>query len=536
MNRRRFLSVASLALADTAVRSGHTSDSRVDSFPFNEVTIDQLQAAMSAGHTSSEDLTRKYLDRIDGIDRAGPTLHSVLELNPEALKIAKDLDAERHAQGPRSPLHGIPIFLKGSIDTADRMMTTAGSLALVGPPARRDATVVTRLRYAGAVILGKTNMSEWASHRSYRACSGWSAIGGQTLNPYALDRNPSGSSSGSAVATAANLCAASIATETDLSIVSPASANGIVGIKPTTGLTSRSGIAGTCRSHDTVGPHARTVRDAAVILNVLAGPDPLDPVTNESSDRVAPDYTMFLDANGLRAARVGVLRTAFSGFSPASDRILENAISVMANAGASIIDPADLPTAELIARDHSEAIMNSFEFREDLDQYLASRSGLKVASLADVIAFNNSRAAEELTFFGQELFHIAQSTFGRDRSEYEKARNTCYLLSREQGIDAALTKFNVQALVCPTGSPAWTTDPINGDHLTSPFPTPAGMAGYPTITVPAGLAFGLPVGISFIGAAYSEPTLLKFAYAFEQASKARRPPSFFPTAIQAQLP
>ncbi len=531
MNRRHFLALSSVAIGSRALRPPRVFRPLAEdiSDDLNEATFAQMQAAMSSGRMSAESLTRSYIDRISEIDRSGPHLGAILELNPDAVKIAQSLDAERRAKGLRGPLHGLPILLKGSIDTGDRMMTTAGSLALVGPPASRDSTVAARLRSAGAVILGKTNLSEWGSHRSYRATSGWSAVGGQTRNPYVLDRNPSGSSSGSAVATAANLCAASIGIETDLSIVSPASVNAVVGIKPTTGLTSRAGIAGGCPIHETVGPHARTVTDAAILLGVLTGVDPLDPMTRESSGQSLSGYTKFLDIDGLRGARLGILRSVFAGYSSAADAILDRALQVMKNAGAVVVDPADLPSAQQIAHDHSEAIVHAFEFRETLEIYLASRSGLHVHTLADVIDFNNSRAAEEMPFFGQELFYAAQATSNLERSQYVDALRTCLSLSREQGIDAALKKFDVQALVCPTGSPAWPTDLINGDHLISPFPTPAGMAGYPTISVPAGFSFGLPVGVSFIGSAYSEPTLIRLAFAFEQASKARKPPEFLPS-------
>jgi amidase len=530
-SRRSFLGLSSLVAGGALLGGRHRFSTYVDAphGDVNEASIAQLHAAMAAGSLTCEALVGKYLDRIEALDRSGPRLGAVLELNPDALNIARALDIERNTKGTRGPLHGIPILLKGSIDTSDRMMTTSGSLALVGPPASQDATVAAKLRAAGAVILGKTNMSEWGSHRSYRATSGWSAVGGQTHNPYVLDRNPSGSSSGSAVATAANLCAASIGTETDLSIVSPASANGVVGIKPTTGLTSRAGVVGGCPTHDTVGVHARTVTDAAIVLGAITGIDPRDSETKTSLGKSFSDYKEFLDPDGLRGARVGVLRQVFAGFNSATDTVFNSAIEAMEKAGAIIVDPADLPTAAQIAQDHSEGTVHSFELKKNIEIYLASRTGLNVRTLSDLIAFNNLHAAEEMPFFGQELFLIAQATTDLNDPRYLEARRTCLSLSREQGIDATLKRFNVEALVAPTGSPAWATDPINGDHLVSPFPTPAGMAGYPTISVPAGFSFGLPVGISFIGTAYSEPSLVKLAFAFEQATKIRRIPSFIPS-------
>jgi len=529
INRRRFLELTSMTTAGAAALwFGATPPALAEelSDDLSEATFAHLQAAMASHRLTSEQLTRRYLERIENFDRGGPRVNAVIEINPDALTIARSLDVERRARGPRGPLHGIPILLKDTIDTGDRMMTTAGSLALAGPPAATDATIVARLRAAGAVILGKSNPSEWASHRSFRATSGWSAVGGQTKNPYVLDRNPSGSSSGSAAATAANFCAAAIGTETDLSIVSPASANSIVGIKATTGLTSRAGVVAGSHTHDTIGPLARTVTDAAILLGPMTGVDPLDPATSGSAGKFFSDYTRFLDPEGLRGARIGVLRQTFAGFNQETDAIFNQAIQTMRDAGALIVDPADLPTARQIATDRSEGTVHAFEFKADIVPYLASRPGLSVHTLADLIAFNNDHADQELAFFGQELFLIAQFTTNLNDPVYLSALQTCLSLSREQGIDAALAQFNLDALVSPTGSPAWCTDLINGDHLISPFPTPAGMAGYPTVSVPAGFSFGLPVGVSFIGTAYSEPVLIKLAFAFEQATKARKAPTF----------
>jgi amidase len=501
-------------------------------FDLEEATIAELQQRMQSGRDTARSLVEKYFARIAAIDRQGPVLRSVIELNPDALTIADALDAERQARGPRGPLHGVAVLVKDNIATADRMMTTAGSLALAGVKPPRDAFIVERLREAGAVLLGKTNLSEWANFRSTHSSSGWSGRGGQTRNPYVLDRNPSGSSSGSGAAIAANLAAVAVGTETDGSIVSPSSNNALVGIKPTLGLVSRTGIVPIAHSQDTAGPMARTIADAATLLGALAGPDPGDPVTRSSAAKRARDYTRFLDAGGLKGARIGVVRNRLFGYSAAADRLAEAAITAMKNAGAVVVDPANIPT--LGEFDESEFNVLLYEFKADLNKYLAWLGPASpVRSLHDVIAFNIAHKDEELPYFGQEI--MLQSvkkgplTSPMYRSDLAKNR----LMSRALGIDAVMAKYRLDALVAPTGGPAWLLDLVNGDGGTAAAPGPStvtSVAGYPHITVPAGFFRGLPVGVSFFGKAWSEPTLLKLAYAYEQATKHRRPPSFAPTA------
>ncbi len=467
------------------------------------------------------------------VDVDGSQLRSILELNPDALAIADERDAERRGGRVRGPLHGVPILLKDNIATADRMMTTAGSRALAGPPAPADAFIVERLRAAGAVILGKTNLSEWANFRSTHSSSGWSGRGGQTRNPYALDRNPSGSSSGSGAAVAASLAAAAIGTETDGSIVSPSSNAALVGIKPTLGLVSRTGIVPIAHSQDTAGPMARTVTDAALLLGVLAGVDPQDRATRDAARRGQRDYTPYLNRDGLRGARIGVVRNRLFGYSPAADRLADAAIADMKRQGAVIVDPANIPT--LGKFDESEFDVLLYEFKADLNAYLASRGpAAPVHSLADVIAFNNGHQAEELQYFGQEILTMAEKKGPLTEQKYktELARN--HLLARQRGIDAVMTKYKLDALVAPTGGPAWLIDLVNGDGGTASAPGPstvAAVAGYPHITVPMGYVGGLPVGVSFFGRAWSEPTLIRLAYAYEQATKHRRPPMLAPTAV-----
>jgi amidase len=448
----------------------------------------------------------------------------VLETNPDALRIADDLDAERRAKGPRGPLHGVPILLKDNVDTHDRMTTTAGSLALEGSIPPRDSFVAERLRAAGAVLLGKANMSEWANIRSNKSSSGWSARGGQCRNPYVLDRNPCGSSSGSGTATAASLCAAAIGSETDGSIVCPSNATGLVGIKPTLGLVSRAGIIPIAHSQDTAGPMARTVRDAAVLLGALTGIDPRDAATADGKGRSAPDYARFCDAGGLKGARIGVARK-ISGFHRDVDRLVEDAVAAMKKAGAVIVDPADIP--HLGEYDATELEVLLYELKADLAAYLATLGpAARVKTLADVIAFNEQNREREMPCFGQELFLRAEAKGPLTDKAYVDALATNRRLSREEGLDAVLKQHRLDAIVAPTGGPAWLTDCATGDHFGGGSSTAAAVAGYPNINVPCGHSFGLPVGLSFMGAAWSEPTLIRIAYAYEQATKWRQPPRY----------
>ncbi|HEV2800080.1 MAG TPA: amidase [Pyrinomonadaceae bacterium] len=492
-----------------------------------EVTIAELQEGMRRGKWSARELAEKYIERIERFDRKGPTLNSVIELNPDALSLAAALDRERKQGRVRSPLHGVPILLKDNIDTADRMQTTAGSLALAGTHAPRDAFVAARLREAGAVLLGKTNLSEWANFRSTHSTSGWSGRGGQTRNPYAIDRNPCGSSSGSGVAIAANFAAAAVGTETDGSIVCPSSASSLVGIKPTLGLVSRSGIIPIAHSQDTAGPMTRCVADACHLLNALAGIDARDRATQTSQGKAHADYTRFLDAGGLRGARIGVARKFF-GFSDHVDKLMNEAIDALKRAGADIVDPADLPSHGKY--DDSEFEVLLYEFKADLNKYLAERGGGVPRSLKELIEFNERNREREMPYFGQEIFLKAQEKGALTSKAYLTALAKNHRLSRAEGIDATLTKHRLDAIIAPTGGPPWTTDLVNGDHYTGGSSTPAAVAGYPNITVPAGYVYGLPVGISFFGRAYSEPVLIRLAYAFEQMTKHRRPPQFSTTA------
>ena len=493
-------------------------------FHFDEATISDLQTRMKSGELSAHALTAAYLTRIDEVDKSGPRLNSVIEVNPEALAIAESLDRERKQKGPRGPLHGIPVLIKDNIDTADRMQTTAGSLALVGSRPAQDSAVARKLREAGAVILGKTNLSEWANIRSSHSTSGWSGRGGLTKNPYALDRNACGSSSGSGAATSANLCTVAVGSETDGSIVCPSSANGIVGIKPTLGLISRAGIIPIAHSQDTAGPMARTVRDAAILLGALAGSDSRDPATAAADGKMQRDYTQFLDPNGLRGARIGVARKYF-GFSDAVDALMNNVINQMKSAGAIIVDPADLESHGKF--DDTELLVLMYELKADLNAYLAaSRPDAQVRSLADVIAFNEKNKDKEMPYFGQDLFLKAQEKGPLTDKEYVAGLAANHSLSRENGIDAVMDKNHLDALVAPTGGPAWLTDLANGDHAVGGSSNAAAVAGYPNINVPAGFVFGLPVGISFFGRAWSEPALLKIAYGSEQLTQVRKAPEF----------
>lgn len=497
-------------------------------FQFDEVSVTALQDEMQAGRLTSKAITEHYLQRIADVDRKGPALRSIIETNPDAVSVAEKLDRERKLKGPRGPLHGIPVILKDNIDTADRMTTTAGSLALEGSIAPKDAGLAARLRAGGAVLLAKANMSEWANIRSTHSTSGWSARGGQCRNPYALDRNPCGSSSGSAVAVSANLGAIAVGTETDGSIVCPASTTGIVGIKPTVGLVSRAGIIPISHTQDTAGPLCRSVADAAMLLSVMAGSDPRDTAT-ANAGRHIQDYSKLLDSGALRGKRLGVARAKFFGYSDVTDRLAEEALEVLRREGAVLIDPADVPHSG--EYDDAELDVLLYEFKADLAAYLSALGPpAPVKNLHDVIEFNEQHRDREMPFFGQELFLQAQKKGSLSSPGYVKALGKCRRLSRELGIDAVMNKHRLDALVAPTGNPAWPTDLVNGDHFTGGSSTPAAVAGYPSVSVPMGFAFGLPVNVSFFGRAWSEPTLIRIAYAYEQASKHRKPPAFSASA------
>ena len=533
VSRRELLQTSAMGLSLVPALSGARvaasvigEAAQIKPFEFDELTIADLQSRMKSGQLSSRVLTEAYLRRVEEIDKNGPALNSVIEANPDAVSIAESLDHERKEKGARGPMHGIPVLIKDNIDSADRMQTTAGSLALVGSKPKQDSGVAKKLRDAGAVIIGKTNLSEWANIRSNHSTSGWSGRGGLTKNPYALDRNPCGSSSGSGAAASANLCAVAVGTETDGSVVCPSSANGIVGIKPTLGLISRAGIIPIAHSQDTAGPMARTVRDAAILLSALAGPDPRDTATAEAPTKMQKDYTQFLDPNGLRGARIGVARKYF-GFNDAVDALMNSLIDQMKSAGAVIVDPADLESHGKY--DETETLVLLYELKADLNAYLATRPDAQVRSLADLIAFNDKHKSEEMPYFGQDMFLKSQEKGPLTDKEYVAALAANHKLSREQGIDGVMDKFHLDGLVAPTGAPAWVTDLANGDHAVGGSSNAAAVAGYPNINVPAGFVFSLPVGISFFGRAWSEPTLLKIAYGFEQLVKARKPPEFLPT-------
>ncbi len=498
----------------------------VKSFELDEITIPELQDGMKSGKFTARSLVEKYLERIDDIDKRGPAVNSIIELNPDAVAIADALDQERKAKGPRGPMHGIPVLIKDNIDTADRMMTTAGSLALVGSKPQKDSFVAQRLRAAGAVILGKTNLSEWANIRSSHSTSGWSGRGGLTKNPYALDRNPCGSSSGTGAGISANLAAAGIGTETDGSIVCPSSSNGVAGIKPTVGLVSRAGIIPISHSQDGAGPMCRTVRDAAILLGALTGVDPDDPATAASAGKSQADYAQCCDPNGLKGARVGVARKYF-GFSDAVDALMEQSLDVMKRQGATLIDPADIETVGKF--DDTELLVFMYELKADLDAYLARLGpAAPVHSLKEIIEFNERNRAKEMPYFGQDLFIKAEAKGPLTEKEYVDALARNHQLARTEGIDALMDKHHLDAIVAPTGGPAWLTDLVNGDHVAGGSSSAAAVAGYPNINVTAGYLSGLPVGISLFGRAWSEPTLIKLAYSFERATKARQAPRFLP--------
>jgi amidase len=500
----------------------------VKPFELDEITIGELQDGMKSGKYTSRSLVELYLARIEAIDKNGPEINSVIETNPDALAIADALDRERKDKGARGALHGIPVMLKDNIDTADRMMTTAGSLALIGAKPPKDSFVAQKLRESGAVILGKTNPSEWANIRSSHSTSGWSGRGGVTRNPYALNRNPCGSSSGSGAGVAANVCAAAIGTETDGSIVCPSSANGIVGIKPTVGLVSRSGIIPISHTQDGAGPMCRSVRDAAILLGALTGVDADDSATSASAGKSFSDYAQYLDANGLRGARMGVVRKYF-GFNDGVDTLMEQAVDVLKKQGATIVDPANITTIGKTGE--NEELVLLYELKADLNAYLARlRPGAPVHSLKDVIEFNERHRGDEMPYFGQDMFLKAEAKGPLTTKEYRDAFENNSRLARQEGIDATMDKFMLDALIAPTGGPAWLTDLIDGDNAGGQSSTAAAVAGYPSVSVPAGFVMGMPVGISFFGRAWSEPVLIKFAFAFEQATKARRAPRFLEAA------
>jgi amidase len=518
------------ARADSPAAAGNALPDAPEVKPFelDEITISELQEGMKSGRFTARSLVGKYSARIAEIDKGGPAVNSVIEMNPDAPAIADALDQERKTKGPRGPLHGIPVLIKDNIATADKMMTTAGSLALVGAKAPKDSFLAQKLRAAGAVILGKTNLSEWANIRSNHSTSGWSGRGGLTKNPYALDRNPCGSSSGTGAGISANLAAAGIGTETDGSIVCPSSSNGLAGIKPTVGLISRSGIIPISHSQDGAGPMCRTVKDAAILLGALTGVDSDDAATVASTGKSQTDYAQYCDPNGLKGARIGVARKYF-GFSEAVDALMEQSLDAMKKMGATLVDPADIPTLGKFG--DSEFTVLLYELKADLNAYLARLNGnVQVKTLKDVIEFNERHHDQELRYFGQDVFIKAEAKGPLTEKEYLDAVAKNHQLARVEGIDALMDKHQLDAIVAPTGGPAWLTDLINGDHVAGGSSNAAAVAGYPNINVTAGYLSGLPVGISFFGRAWSEPTLIKLAYSFEQATKARQAPRFLATA------
>jgi amidase len=535
VGRRSFLQTAlttgaaatlypALSAAREINSSPAASPADVKPFELDEITISELQDGMKSGRFTARSLVEKYRARIDEIDKRGPAVNAIIELNPDASSIADALDQERKAKGPRGPLHGVPVVIKDNIATADRMMTTAGSLALVGSKPPKDSFVAQKLRAAGAVILGKTNLSEWANIRSSHSVSGWSGRGGLTKNPYALDRNACGSSSGTGAGISANLAAAGIGTETDGSIVCPSSSNGLAGIKPTVGLVSRGGIIPISHSQDGAGPMCRTVRDAAILLGALAGVDPDDEATAASAGKSQTDYAQYCDPSGLKGARIGVARKYF-GFNDAVDALMEEALKVLKTQGATLVDPADIPSFGKF--DESELLVFMYELKADLNAYLARLGpGAPVHTLQDIIEFNERSRQKEMPYFGQDLFLKAQEKGPLTEKEYVDAVAKNHQLARVEGVDAVMDKNKLDAIVAPTGGPAWLTDLINGDHSAGGSSNAAAVAGYPNINVTAGFVLGLPVGISFFGRAWSEPTLIKLAYSFEQATKARQAPRF----------
>ena len=530
MKRRTFFKTSAITGSGLATfglvncKPQATNEPSVDftEFELNEISIAVLQQKMASGEESSESICQKYLDRISIVDK---TLKSVIELNPDALNIAKKMDEERKNNQMRGPLHGIPILIKDNIDTGDKMLTTAGSLALLGNRAEKDAFIVKKIREAGMVLLGKTNLSEWANFRSTNSSSGWSGRGGQVRNPYCLDRSPCGSSSGSGAAVAANLCAIAIGTETNGSVVCPSGINGVVGIKPTLGLWSRNGIIPIAHSQDTAGPMARTVTDAALLLGALAEFDPEDAVTHIEKGNIYNDYTQFLNKNGLEGKRIG-LATNMMGFHKEVDELMKQASKTMQSQGAEIIE-FEFEINRKFGTQSYEVLL--YEFKADLNAYLESHPNAPFKSLEEIIQFNKDNKEKEMPWFDQEIMEIAQSKGNLKSEEYLNALQECKKLSREDGIDKEMEKHRLDAIFAPTNGPAWTIDWVNGDHFGGGSSSPAAVAGYPNITVPAGHVHGLPIGISFFGKAWSEPVLLSIAFAFEQATQHRKVPDFINT-------
>ncbi|MFX1316452.1 MAG: amidase [Promethearchaeota archaeon] len=492
----------------------------------NEYTINEIQLLMNKGEISAKKLTKMYINRINEIDKSGPKINAIIEINPDALKIAESLDEDLKNKKIRGPLHGIPVIIKDNINTKDKMQTTAGSLAFEGHYASEDAFIVSKLRDAGAIILAKANLSEWANFRSTRSTSGWSSRGGQTLNPYSLDRNPCGSSSGSAVAVAANLCLAAIGTETDGSIICPSHTNSIVGIKPTIGLISRTGIIPISHNQDTAGPMARTVQDAAILLSVIAGIDSNDPGTLNHKYDIPSDYTKFLDPDGLKGAKIGIARNYF-GFNDRIDKLMEEAIVKMKEKGAEILDPVEIRNVSDLEEPELQVLL--YDFKHDLNEYLTKYGPINsLKNLNDIIKFNIDHQDKVMPYFGQELFTMANEKGPITSDEYKEALEKCHLIARDEGLNAVLKEHQLDAIVAPSGGAAWLIDYINGDHFTGGSSSVAAISGNPNITVPVGYVFGLPVGISFFSGAFQEPKLLKIAYAFELATKIRKPPKFLP--------
>ncbi len=520
MKRRNFFKTAAIAGGTMVIAplSSCVQSTPIDKtqpnyndFELNEVTIAELQEKMSSGKLTSEEITRKYLTRIDQLNTTGPELRAVIEINPEALAIARQMDEDRKSGRIRSALHGIPVLIKDNIDTGDRMQTTAGSLALAGGHAPDDAVIVSKLRETGAILLGKTNLSEWANFRSTKSSSGWSGRGGQVRNPFCLDRSPCGSSSGTGAAVSANLCAIGIGTETDGSIVCPSGINGIVGIKPTVGLWSGDGIIPISHSQDTAGPMTRTVTDAAILLGLLAEKN--------------QDYSQYLDANGLKNARIGIA-SDFFGFHSGVEKLMDDAIQILKNSGATIIGNLKFENRQEWGDLEWQVLIS--EFKADLNAYLKTRSGVKIQSLAELIEFNQKNADTEMKWFAQEIVEAAEKAEGLNDPVYLDALKKSQKMTRE-GIDKLMDEHQLDALIAPTNGPAWTIDWVTGDHFLGGSSEPAAISGYPNISIPAGYVHNLPVGISFFGRAWSEGTLIKLAYAYEQATKHRKAPGFLKT-------